>query len=116
MADEPMVTMTERAAGKVRQFLDAEGHAGNMLRVAIVRTHCMGGRGHSYRLEPEEEPAEDDVVQDTHGLRLLVRPGDAPRLQGVTIDYHEGLEGAGFSVENPHAAGKCPCGHHDLFE
>lgn len=87
-----------------------------MLRISLVRTHCMGGRGYAYTLAADRSAAETDVVHDIRGLRVALRPDDVPRLEGTVIDYREGLEGSGFSVQNPKAVGKCPCGHHDLFE
>jgi iron-sulfur cluster assembly accessory protein len=116
MTKRSIVSLTERAVNKVKEFFSQSGYTGNMLRISLVRTHCMGGRGYSYKLAAEMSETEGDVAQDADGLRIVLRQADVPRLEGTVIDYNESLEGSGFSVSNPNATGKCPCGHHDLFE
>ena len=49
-------------------------------------------------------------------MRVLVDPASARVVKGTEIDYAESLEASGFAITNPNATGKCPCGHHDLFE
>lgn len=110
------VVLTDLAAEKVKEFLTRDGHEANLLRVSLVRTHCMGGRGYSYSLAPGPSPTDDDAIHEANGVAVVVRRDDVDRLGGTVIDYAEGLEGSGFTVQNPHTAGKCPCGHHDLFE
>lgn len=87
-----------------------------MLRISLVQTHCMGGRGYAYGLQAERAPTESDLIQEVQGLPVVLKRDDVPRMEGAVIDYVEGLEGSGFTVDNPNAIGKCPCGHHDLFE
>ena len=116
MADSELLVLTERAADKIKGFLDAEGDGGRALRFRVVRTHCMGGRGHAYDLRASEGPSEGDEVVEAHGVRLLVDPASARVVKGTEIDYAESLETSGFAITNPNATGKCPCGHHDLFE
>jgi iron-sulfur cluster assembly accessory protein len=116
MASETSVALTDHAAQKVKEFFAREGHDGTMLRIALVRTHCMGGRGYAYNLAPETSPAEADVVEEVQGVRIVIRQDDLARLQGTVIDFEEGLQQSGFAVKNPQAVGKCPCGHHDLFD
>jgi iron-sulfur cluster assembly accessory protein len=116
MTKHPIVSLTERAMRKVKEFLAQSGDPADMIRISLVRTHCMGGRGHAYRLTPEASPRDGDVVEKADSLKLILRQEDFPRLQGTVIDYSEGWEGSGFSVSNPNATGKCPCGHHDLFD
>ena len=116
MSDSGFLVLTERAADKIKGFLDAKADGGRTLRFRVARTHCMGGRGHAYDLRPAEASSEGDEVVEAHGVRLLVDPESAERLRGTEIDYAESLEASGFAITNPNATGKCPCGHHDLFE
>jgi iron-sulfur cluster assembly protein len=116
MAEGTTVTLTEGASRKVLEFFARDGIEGNRLRIEPVRTHCMGGRGYQYNLGPSDEPKEDEEAADSGDITVVYRREDLPRLRGVVIDYKEGLDGAGFAITNPQAVGKCPCGHHDLFE
>lgn len=109
------VEITDSARDKIRGFLEKGGADGKPLRLSVVRTHCMGGRGHAYGLEVAERPAADDAIAEANGLSLVVDPASAPLLGTVEIDYVEGFEESGFQVTNSNAVGKCPCGHHDLF-
>ncbi len=87
-----------------------------MLRLSLVRTHCMGGRGHSYKFALERDLGEGDEALDTQGLTVVLAKDQVPLLEGTVVDYEEGLESSGFAITNPNAIGKCPCGHHDLFD
>lgn len=110
------VTVTESASRKIREYLTAGGFDGRSVRLAVGRTHCMGGRGHAYHLGPEPQAGEGDVTFESNDLSLFVDPKSAALLGDVEIDFVEGFEGSGFDVRNSKSVGKCPCGHHDLFE
>ncbi len=56
------------------------------------------------------------MVQDVAGLKVVLAKDQIPKLEGTVVDYQESLEGSGFIITNPNATGKCPCGHHDLFD
>jgi len=53
--------------------------------------------------------AADYVEIDVHGVRVVIDPISLPYLQGSTIDYQDGLMGAGFSFDNPNVASTCGC-------
>ncbi len=110
------VTLKGKALEKVTEYFARDGHDGDMLRISLVRTHCMMGRGHSYSFVPERNLTDEDVAQDIDGLQVVLRKDQIPLLEGTMVDYAEGLEGSGFTITNPQATGKCPCGHHDLFD
>ncbi len=110
-----LVRLTDRAAGKIREFLEKGGAEGRSVRLTIVRTHCMMGRGHAYELHPAASREDADEAVEVGGVTVLVDPGNAERLRGTAIDYVESLEASGFAITNPNAVGKCPCGQHDLF-
>ena len=111
---EAYVALTEKAADRIKSFL-AEKPEVPPLRLTLMRTHCMGGRGHAYDLRVAEERKGDDVVVESRGITVLLSPASADRLRGVEVDFVETLQESGFAVNNPNAVGKCPCGHHDLF-
>ena len=116
MTEAEVVRLTDRAAGKIREFLEKGGAEGRSVRLVLVRTHCMMGRGHSYDLRPAASREDGEEAVETGGVTVLVDPGSAAHLRGTEIDYVESLEASGFAITNPNATGKCPCGHHDLFE
>lgn len=114
---QPMeVEITDSARDKIHGFLGKEHADGKPLRLSVARTHCMGGRGYGYDLQVAEGSRTDDATVSSNGLALLVDPASVHLLGKVEIDYVEGFEENGFRVTNSNAIGKCPCGHHDLFQ
>jgi iron-sulfur cluster assembly protein len=68
-----------------------------------------GCSGFQYQLAFDEQ-REGDEIFESHGLRLLVDRASLPYVGGSVIDYHEGLQGAGFQVNNPNVVAACGCG------
>jgi len=114
--NERVVTITGNAASKLRAIAAEENRQVVSLRIAAVRTRCMGGRGYAYRLEFEDSPAANDALSEHDGIKVYVDPASARYLKGVELDYIETLEETGFKINNPNVIAKCPCGHHDIFE
>ena len=112
--DEPVVTVTDRAASRLRGLMAIEST--QALRLAVVRTHCMGGRGFTYQLAPEDSPAADDGVFEDHGVKICVDAASSAYLRGAELDFVETLADNGFTLNNPNVIARCPCGHHDIFE
>ena len=77
------------------------------LRVGVLPGGCSGFQ---YGLNIEDEPAEDDLVLETNGLRLFVDPFSMQYLGGVEIDYVTTFQGSGFTFNNPNSTGGCGCG------
>jgi iron-sulfur cluster assembly accessory protein len=103
-----VVTLTERAAEKVRGLM-AEEPAGeaSVLRVAIQGGGCSG---FEYALGFDRAPAEGDLALEYHGVTVVVDPFSAPYLKGSTVDFLETLQESGFKIENPNAVSGCGCG------
>jgi iron-sulfur cluster assembly protein/iron-sulfur cluster insertion protein len=102
-----VITLTENAADKVRGLMEAEGVPDLALRVAVRPGGCSG---FSYEMFFDTDIAEDDKANDINGVRLVVDQSSAMLLEGATLDYKDGLQGAGFSIENPNAERTCGCG------
>lgn len=105
-----VVSLSEQAADEVRKFFSAEGldEKSGALRVSVLPGGCSG---FEYGLEVDEEPAaEDDLVVESQGVRLLMDPFSAQYLTGIVIGYHSSFKGSGFTFENPNATGSCGCG------
>lgn len=102
-----MITLTQSAAGKVKELLDAEGDPSLALRVAVRPGGCSG---FSYEMFFDADVASDDVTTDFHGVKVIVDPSSAQLLAGATLDYKDGLQQAGFAIDNPNASRTCGCG------
>jgi iron-sulfur cluster insertion protein len=105
--DPTTLTLTERAADKVRELLTEEENHALKLRVFITGGGCSGFQ---YGFSFDEDIAEDDTVIERGGVTLLVDPMSFPYLSGSEVDYTEGLEGSRFIVNNPNATTTCGCG------
>jgi iron-sulfur cluster assembly accessory protein len=103
-----MLQLTERAAEKVKQLMSAENKQNHALRVAVKGGGCSG---FEYGLTFDDSRSETDHVLEFHGVEVLVDGMSRLYLEGVSIDYVDGLEGSGFKIENPNATGTCGCGH-----
>jgi iron-sulfur cluster insertion protein len=105
-----MITLTDTAASKVRQLLDAEGAAELALRVAVRPGGCSG---FSYEMFFDGDIAADDTEAsfgDDGTVKVVVDPASAQLLEGATLDYKDGLEESGFAITNPNASRTCGCG------
>ena len=103
-----MISFSEKGAEKVHEFLASQGEASEThgLRVGVRGGGCSGFQ---YALAFDQQRDEDEVFTD-HGLRLLVDRQSLPYVRGAIVDYVEGLQGAGFKVENPNVVAACGCG------
>ena len=101
-----MVTLTEEATKKVTELLSQETED-MALRVAVRPGGCSG---FSYEMYFDTDKAEDDVEQLFDEVRVVVDPSSAELLVGATLDFKDGLNGAGFAIDNPNAQKTCGCG------
>ncbi len=102
-----MIAITDTAAVKVKDLITQEGNDQLMLRVAVRPGGCSG---FSYEMFFDTDKAADDLVTDHAGVKVVVDPSSAQLLQGATLDYNDGLQGAGFAIDNPNAQKTCGCG------
>jgi iron-sulfur cluster assembly accessory protein len=102
-----VITLTDTAATKVKDLIEAEGEPNLALRVAVRPGGCSG---FSYEMFFDTDVADDDNLVDYSGVRVVVDPSSAELLQGATLDYKDGLQGAGFAIDNPNAQRSCGCG------
>jgi iron-sulfur cluster assembly protein/iron-sulfur cluster insertion protein len=102
-----VITLTDSAASKVKDLIEAEGEPNLALRVAVRPGGCSG---FSYEMFFDTDVAADDNLTDDHGVRVVVDASSAELLQGATLDYKDGLQGAGFAIDNPNAQRSCGCG------
>jgi len=103
-----MITLTDKGAEKVQEFLTAQSAAAGTagLRVGVRGGGCSGFQ---YALAFDEQRDGDTVFEDK-GIRLLVDGASMPYVGGSVIDFVDGLQGAGFKVDNPNVIAACGCG------
>lgn len=102
------ITLSDAAAAKVAELLVAEPDAEQLaLRVAVKPGGCSG---FSYDMFFDTEVADDDLVRTFGTVRVVVDPKSVALLTGSTLDYNDGLQGAGFHITNPNATQTCGCG------
>ena len=106
--NEAMIELTDKGAEKVREFLAAQSEpaATAGLRVGVRGGGCSGFQ---YMLAFDEQ-RDGDTVIESQGIRLLVDNASAPYVRGATVDFVDGLQGAGFKVDNPNVVAACGCG------
>jgi iron-sulfur cluster assembly protein/iron-sulfur cluster insertion protein len=101
------ITLTDGAIVKVADLLAQEGNDALALRVAVRPGGCSG---YSYEMFFDSEVAADDIVREQGAVRVVVDSASAELLTGATLDYSDGLQGAGFHISNPNASRTCGCG------
>jgi iron-sulfur cluster insertion protein len=107
MITTTVIDLTEPATAKVKELLAAEGNEELALRVAVRPGGCSG---FSYEMFFDSEFADDDMLADAGGVRVVVDSSSATYLKGASLDYKDGLQGAGFAINNPNATRSCGCG------
>lgn len=105
--DPTALSLTDSAAKKVRRLREEEGDTNLMLRVYVTGGGCSG---FSYGFRFDSDLNEDDADFDNGDVTLVIDSLSYQYLQGSTVDYIEGLEGARFVVDNPNATTSCGCG------
>ena len=103
-----MITLTDNASLKVKELISQEGQDGLMLRVAVRPGGCSG---FSYEMFFDSEKDTEDMVAEQGGVPVVVDPSSAQLLSGAVLDYKDGLQGAGFAIDNPNAQKTCGCGN-----
>jgi iron-sulfur cluster assembly accessory protein len=100
--------LTDAAAAKVKSLIAAEeGDDELVLRVAVRPGGCSG---FSYEMFFDTEVADDDLKAERDGVTVVIDPASREHLKGATLDFKDGLQGAGFSINNPNAERSCGCG------
>src|SRR5271169_2798548 len=103
------ITLSDGAAAKVAELIGAEGADEALaLRVAVKPGGCSG---FNYDMFFDSEVADDDVVREFAGVKVVVDPQSAELLTGSTLEYTDGLQDAGFHITNPNASRTCGCGN-----
>jgi iron-sulfur cluster assembly accessory protein len=101
------VTLTDKAAEKIHDLLGSAGDAeAQALRVAVRGGGCSGFQ---YALALDQRK-DDDHVFEHQGVSVVVDKVSMQFVFGSEVDYVDGLQGAGFTVNNPNVVAACGCG------
>ena len=103
------ITLTGKAANKVKSALKIENKEGYYLRMSVKGGGCSGM---SYELfsESPEDVHEIDTVIPHEGFNVVIDQKSIIYLKGMELDYDDGLQGKGFVFKNPLATSTCGCG------
>jgi iron-sulfur cluster assembly protein len=106
-ATQEAISLTDKAVGKIVELLGSqEGTESQALRVAVRGGGCSGFQ---YALA-FDQAKDDDHVFEVDGVSVVVDKVSMQFVFGSEVDYVEGLQGAGFQVNNPNVVAACGCG------
>ena len=102
-----MITLTEKAAEKIKVFMKEQGVPDYGLRMRVTGGGCSGLQ---YEMGLDKEATPGDKVFEFYGVKVFIDMKSALYLAGAEIDYVEGLMQSGFKINNPNARSTCGCG------
>ena len=108
-----VVTLTERAADRVREIMGKAEKPYAGLRVGVKNSGCAG---QEYILEYAETAAPLDEVVDDKGVTILIEPKAVLFLIGTEIDYETTALASKFVFRNPNETDACGCGESVTIE
>lgn len=100
------IQLTESAARRIQQQIEKRG-SGLGLRVGVRKSGCSG---YAYTMDYADQIADDDLVFEQHGSKLVVRPDHLPMLDGTTLDFQKQGLNESFKFINPNVTAQCGCG------
>lgn len=104
---ENIITITDKALEQIKHISEQENPDGSKgLRLAVIGGGCSGL---SYKIEFSESKEKDNVLQYGN-VKVLIDPKSVIYLKGIVLDFKDGLNGKGFSFDNPNAKNTCGCG------
>jgi iron-sulfur cluster assembly protein len=102
-----MIQLTDSAVNAVRTAMAGAGQEVEGLRIMVEAGGCAGLK---YLMGLVNEADPTDHVFDAGGVKIFVEEGSLAYLDGSKIDFVIGLEGSGFTFDNPQAKSSCSCG------
>ena len=106
-APQRAVALTDSAVSKVRELIEAEGDPTLALRMGVRAGGCSG---FSYEMFFDTTIEDGDLVEQYGDVKVVVDGESLEHLRGSTLDYKDGLMGAGFAINNPNVSRTCGCG------
>jgi len=99
------VAVSDVAARKISELVAANEEE-QALRIAVRGGGCSGFQ---YALALDK-PKSDDHVFEHNGVSVVVDQVSMQFVFGSEVDFVDGLQGAGFTVNNPNVVAACGCG------
>jgi iron-sulfur cluster assembly protein len=104
---DQIITITDKALDQIKVISQAENPDGSKgLRLAVTGGGCSGL---SYKIEFSDKKERDNVLE-LNDIKILIDPKSVIYLKGIVLDFKDGLNGKGFSFDNPNAKNTCGCG------
>jgi iron-sulfur cluster assembly protein len=100
------ISVTERAAAKIKEMIAAGNREGQGLRLKVVGGGCSGLQ---YKVD-FDLPKGTDKIFEKDGAKILVDMKSLLYLSGTELDYKEELMQSGFVFQNPNVKKSCGCG------
>ena len=101
------IVLTDSANAKIAKLIQQEADPHLALRVAVRPGGCSG---FSYEMFFDSNLADDDTISAYGDVKVVVDPASANLLSGAILDFKDGLQDTGFSINNPNANHTCGCG------
>ena len=105
--ENQIITLTEKAAKRLKNILEGEKASKKAIRVAIDTGGCSGM---SYQITFDNKKKEYDKKFESHGITILCDVKSWIYVRGCEIDFSNDLLNGGFKVNNPNATRTCGCG------
>lgn len=102
-----MIDLTESAVNAVRSAISGAPQPVEGLRIKVEAGGCAGFK---YMMGLVTEADPEDAVVESGGVKVFVDQNSIPWLLGTTVDFVIGLQGSGFTFDNPQAQNSCSCG------
>jgi len=105
--EETALGMTEVACEKIKELLKKEGKDNWGLQINLAEGGCSG---FMYEFALKEKASDTEETFETKGVKVFITKNHLDKMQGSEIDYVDGIQGAGFKVNNPNVVKSCGCG------
>lgn len=104
------VTLTEKAEFRLQAFLQNSATDANPQKGVRVSVKDGGCSGYQYAMDIANAPKASDLVIQHGKVLIYVDAESVPLLEGVVIDFIDGVMDSGFKFVNPNATQTCSCG------
>ena len=106
------IKLTPKAVSELKVLMTSEVEKSHMSPGAVLRLMVVGGgcSGFSYKMGFDESVTPEDRIEELDGVKVAVDQKSYLYLEGVEVDFQDGLMGRGFVFHNPNASGTCGCG------
>ncbi|MDT8371999.1 MAG: iron-sulfur cluster assembly accessory protein [Gammaproteobacteria bacterium] len=101
-----MIKLTEAAVNRVREMVEKRA-SGVGLRIGVTTSGCSG---YSYALDYAETVAENDIVIEQDGVKVVVDQASMPMLEDMELDFVKQGLNQSFKFNNPNVVSSCGCG------